>query len=167
MTGAAPIGSVAVAREVRERSVPSVLPGHSPSPTKTASLSRPSDRPDSSAHDRATCSHPSLPFLLFDQPGLPLLASPGQLSPHPFNIPPPSSLLSSSSLSSLLPLLYPNTIPLFNTPFSSLSLSFNSLSELFVFRRFGHTLFAPPRPPVAGPPLLEIIPLQSIAAPKE
>ncbi|KAL4760594.1 uncharacterized protein BDW70DRAFT_160516 [Aspergillus foveolatus] len=142
MTEATPIGSVVVARGVRARRAPSVLPGHSPSPTKTASLSRPSDRPDSSAHDRAPCSHPSLPFLLFDQPGLPLLASPGQLSPHPFNIP-PSSLLSSSSLSSLLPLLFPPP-SLFNTSFlSSLYLSFNSSFELFVFRVCGHTPFAP------------------------
>ncbi|KAL4817331.1 hypothetical protein BDW67DRAFT_183995 [Aspergillus spinulosporus] len=142
MTEATPIGSVAVAREVRAHRAPSVLPGHSPSPTKTASLSRPSDRPDSFAHDRAPCSHPSLPFLLFDQPGLPLLASPGQLSPHPFNIPPSSLLSSSSSLSSLLPLLFPPP-SLFNTLFSLPYLSFNSSFELFVFRLCGHTLFAP------------------------
>lgn len=149
MTGAAPIGRVRVAGTVRGHRPPSVLPGNSPSFTKTdhgrltvTTQRSPQIAHRLSAHDlpRLLALHslpPSLAPFLFDQPGLPLLAV--QLSPHPFNIP-------SSPSSPLSPLLSPPLLP--PLPIQHLSillLSFNGASELFVLPAFWpHTLFYSP-----------------------
>lgn len=159
-----------VAGTVRGHRAPSVLPGNSPSFTKTG-------------HGRLTVTTQRSPQIAhrLSAHDLPRLLAPHSLPPRslPFFLTSPASHFSRSNfllIHSISPLLPP---PLLSSSFpSSLSPSIQhlclfsfSLSTVLLsclsFPPFGHKpCFAPPRPPVAGP-YPRIISPRTVSAPKE